>query len=263
VKRFVELLFSPLGVLVLLLAAGLALGFLKRHAELGRRLLTCGALLYLVFTFSPLAEFLMRGLERQYPPMLFPPASPSVDRIVVLSGYGEPHPGFPVTSRLSSETMNRLAEGIRLYRLAPGAKLIVSGGVVGRRGAPVAGLMADFLREQGIPREDVVEEGTSRNTFENLLEVRKLVGATPFILVTSACDLPRAVAVAKKLGMNPLPAPASFWALQHYPANLGAVDGVAAFFTGFAFPSPARLARLQWAYHEYAGYVVYWLLGRV
>ena len=226
-------------------------------------MLACGALLYLILLFSPVAEFLMRGLEGHYPPVLLPPASPKVDRIVVLSGYGETVPGFPVTSSLSSETVNRLTEGIRMYRLIPGAKLIVSGGAVGRSRVPVAGLMADFLRQQGVPSDDVVEERKSRNTYENMVEVRKLVGSNPFLLVTSACDLPRAVAVARKLEMSPLPVPASFWALQHYPARMSAIDGATAFFTGFAHPSTARLSRVQWAYHEYLGYVWYWLLDRV
>jgi uncharacterized SAM-binding protein YcdF (DUF218 family) len=262
-KRFVELLFSPLGVLVLLLACGMALGSSKRLPRVGRRMLACGALLYLVFTFSPLAEFLIRGLERQYPPMLSPPSSQRFERIVVLAGQGQSHPGFPVTSRLSGETMNRLAEGIRLYRRAVGSKLIVSGGVVRGRGEPVAKLMAEFLREQGVAQADVVEERRSRNTYENMVEVKNLVGSSPFVLVTSACDMPRAVAVARRLGMSPLPAPASFWALQTYPANMGAIEGLGAFFTGFAYPSTDRLARLQWAVHEYVGYVWYWLLDRV
>ncbi len=262
-KRSIELLLSPLGVLALLLGAGLILSIRRRHAQAGRRMVACGALLYLIFTFSPLAEFLMRSLEKRYPPMLSPPQSPRVDRIVVLSGYGEARTTFPVTSNLSGETMNRLAEGIRLYRLSTGAKLIVSGGVAGARGTPVAALMAEFLRQQGVPHEDVLEEGLSRNTYENLFEVRKLLGSRPFVLVTSACDLPRAVAVARRLGMNPIPAPASFWALQHYPANMGVLDGIVEFVTGFAHPSVARLARIQWAYHEYVGYGWYWVLDRV
>jgi len=84
----------------------------------------------------------------------------------------------------------------------------------------LAKLMADFLRQTGVPAEDIIMEGKSRNTYENLAEVRKLVGSSPFILVTSACDQPRAVGVARKLQMNPLPAPACIWALQHYPAKM-------------------------------------------
>ena len=159
--------------------------------------------------------------------------------------------------------VGRLVEGVRLYHEVSGARLIVSGGVVNQGHEPLAKLMADFLRQIGVPAKDIVMEGKSRDTYENLAEVRKLVGASPFILVTSAFHLPRAIAVARKLQMNPLPAPACIWALQAYPEKMSIAQLASSFFTGFAYPSTARLARIQWVYHEYLGYVWYWLLGRL
>ncbi len=262
-KRTLEVTISPLGIMSLLLAGGVMLSLFGRHPRQGRRLLVSGALLYLIFTFSPLAEILMRGLEKPFEPMLVPPGEPKIDRIVVLSGYGEFCPAFPVTSNLSGETVGRLAEGIRLHRLLPGSKLIVSGGVVREGDGPIAGLMADFARQLGVRAEDILVEGNSTTTYENLLEVRKMVGSNPFVLVTSACDLWRASAVARKLGMAPIPAPAGIWALKDYPARMNAGQWATSLLGGFAHPSPTRLARIQWAYHEYVGYVWYRLLGRV
>jgi uncharacterized SAM-binding protein YcdF (DUF218 family) len=262
-KRIVEVMISPLGIMTVLLIGGMVFCLSGRHLRQGRRLLVSGALLYLVFTFSPLAEILIRSLERPFQPMLVPPQEPGVDRIVVLSGYGEYHPAFPVTSGLSDETICRLAEGIRLHRLLPGSKVIVSGGVVRKGDKPIAGLMADFLLQLGTRGEDILVESNSRTTYENLVEVRRMVGSNPFILVTSACDLWRASAVARKLGMNPLPAPACIWALQHYPARMDAAQWIPSFFRGFAYPAPARLTRIQWAYHEYLGYLWYRLLDRL
>jgi hypothetical protein len=81
--------------------------------------------------------------------------------------------------------------------------------------------------------------------------------------VTSACDLRRASAVAHKLGMNPLPAPACFWALQDYPAEMDGWQWGRSLIGGFAHPSTARLTRMQWACHEYLGYFWYRLLNRL
>ncbi len=262
-KRTLELAISPLGIMTLLLVAGVVLTLSGRHLRQGRRLLMSGALLYLVFTFSPLAEFLTRSLEKPFEPMLVPPGGPKIDRIVVLSGYGESHPAFPVTSNLSGETVGRLTEGIRLYHLLPGSKLIVSGGVVHEPDGSIAVLMADFARQLGVRGEDIMVEGRSTTTYENLVEVKKMLGPSPFILVTSACDLWRASAVARKLGMIAIPAPACIWALQHYPARMDAGEWIRSFFDGFAHPSPTRLIRIQWAYHEYVGYIWYRLLGRL
>lgn len=249
--------------MTLLLVAGVVLILSGRHPRQGRRLLITGTLLYLVFAFSPLAEILTRSLEKPFEPMLVPPAETKIDRIVVLSGYGESHPAFPVTSNLSSETVGRLTEGVRLYRLIPGCKLVLSGGVVHEPDGPIALLMADFARQLGVRREDIMVEGNSTTTYENLLEVRKMLGSSPFILVTSACDLWRASAVARTLGMRPIPAPACIWALQQYPARMDAGVWVTSLVAGFAHPSVTRLIRIQWAYHEYAGYIWYRMLGRI
>lgn len=259
----IEKIFSPIGLLVILLISGVILSFLKHHRDLGRRFLISGAILYLIFMFSPLGDFLIRNLEKQYPPLLFPPSALKVDRIVILSAYGEANRYFPITSNLSDEMLCRLAEGIRLYYMIPNAKIIVSGGIVNQRWGALARVMAVYLQQMRVPEADVVMENKSRNTYENLAWVRKLIGSNPFILVTSACDQPRAVAVARKLQMNPLPAPACIRTLQHLPAKMSFAQLTNEFFIRIAYPSPIRFLYIQRAYHEYLGYVWYWIFNRV
>ena len=87
------------------------------------------------------------------------------------------------------------------------------------------------------------------------------MGEDTFILVAAACDLRRAVAVAKKLQMNPIPAPSGIWTLQNHPGDAGAIDQLIGIFK--SAPSLNNLFRLQWAYHEYLGYVWYQLLDRI
>ncbi len=262
IKRLAEFTFSPVGIMTILTASGLALSVFRRRSRAGRRLLVWGGFLFLVFLFSPLAEYLILSLERPYAPMLFPPAEPKINRIVVLAGYAEEYPGFPITSNVSGETLCRMSEGLRLYRLLPGSALILSGGVVREGDKPVAALMADFLHQMGVPAGDLIVEANSRDTFENLHEVKKLVGSDPFILVTAACDLRRAMAVARRLRMAPVPAPACIRALQRHPKDAGFRRRAAVFFQRF-IPSLDNFSRLQWAYHEYIGYIWYMLLGRI
>ena len=255
--------FSPVGIVVTLLTAGIALHFSRKHFRLGNRLLVSGAVLCLVFIFTPLSEILILNLERQFPPMLAPPASPKVDRIVVLSGYGEENPAFPVTSNVSEETVYSMAEGIRLYRLLPSAKLIVSGGVMRKGDKSVADIMADFVHELGVPRQDIIVEGNSLDTYQNMIEIKKLVGSGPFILVTAASHMRRAVGVARKLQMNPCPSPSFIRTSQNYPIGTGAIEYVRTFIRHFRHPSIGRLSALQRAFHEYIGYLWYRVLGRV
>ncbi len=261
-KKATELVFSPLGITVILIGIGTILNFTGRHSRGSRRFLFVGGLLFLVFLLSPISDYLILQLEKEYPPLLNPPASISLDRIVVLAGYAEEHPGFPVTTLVSEQTIYSMSEGLRLYRLMPGAKMIMSGGVLRDGERPVAAIMSEFLQQMGVPASDVIVEGRSQNTYENLLEVNKLVGSAPFILVAQACDLRRAMAVARKLRMQPVAAPARYRALQ-YHMNKTMSEKFARFFESLAYPSGARLEQMQWAYHEYVGYVWYHLLGRI
>jgi len=258
-----EFSVSPVGITTFLLCGGFILSILRRRQQLGRWLLVAGTFLFLLFTFSPLAELVIASLERDYPPLTVPPTSVQVSRIAVLSGYGEDHPGFPATSSLFGEMHCRLAEGIRLYRLVPESKMILSGGAMCEGDRPISSIMADFVREMGVPDKDVIVEGGSRNTYENMVEVKKVVGLEPFILVTSACALRRAMAVARKLGMRPVAAPACIWALQNCPSESSWTEWIGRVLRGFGSYSPDRWVYLQSGYHEYLGYVWYKLIGRI
>ena len=141
--------------------------------------------------------------------------------------------------------------------------LVVSGGVAKKGERSVAAGMADFLQQQGVPKESIVIEGNSRNTYENFLETKPLLGSSPFILVASGCDMRRAVAVAKKLQMNPIPAPAHIWTLQRHPGTWTLVDWATNYFKNRGYISINNISRLQWAYHEYLGYIWYSFLERV
>ncbi len=262
-KRVIETIFSPVGILSTLLFAGIILSFARSHSRAGRRFLICGSLLFIIFVFTPLAQYLVWHLERQYTPLLVLPQSPKIDRIVVLAGYAEEHPGFPITSNVSGQTMANLSEGLRLYRMAPQAKILLSGGVAKAGEKSVAALMADFLRQLGVPEQNLIVEGNSQNTYQNLIEVKKLIGSNPFVLVASACDLKRAVAVAKKLQMDPIPAPAGIQTLQKRSANMTIEDELSLYIESRGYVSVENLSRLQWAYHEYVGYVWYRILGRI
>jgi uncharacterized SAM-binding protein YcdF (DUF218 family) len=261
-KKAIELIFSPLGITVILTGIGIVLSLSGRHERSSRRFLLAGGVLFLVFLLSPVSDYLILRLESEYPPMPNPPAALRVDRIVVLSGYAEEHPGFPVTTLVSEQTIYSMSEGLRLYRLIPGVKIITAGGILRAGERPVAETMSEFLQQMGVPAADLIVEGRSRNTFQNMVEVKKMVGASPFILVTQACDLPRAMAVAGKLQMHPIAAPARYEELQYY-MNKGLKGKIQGYLESLLHPSPDRLKKIQRAYHEYVGYAWYRLLGRI
>src|SRR5262249_45980393 len=128
---------------------------------------------------------------------------------------------------------------------------------------PMAVIMADFLHEMGVPLDNIRLEDQSRDTYENLREVRRMIRDHPFLLVATASDLRRAMAVARKLDMVALPAPACIWATQRFPPGLTWVTWISRVVESLAYPSERRWSYLQWAYHEYVGYMWYAIHDRI
>ncbi|MBN1569895.1 MAG: YdcF family protein [Acidobacteria bacterium] len=262
-KLSVELIFSPLGIVTILMCVGILLSILKKKSPAGHRVLIYATLLFLIFLFSPLSQYLIWNLEKGYPPLLAPPTNGQIARIVILAGYAEDNSGIPITSNISSQTLGNISEGLRLYRLIPKSKLIISGGVLKKGDRAVARYMADFLQQMGVPGKDLIVEGKSQNTYENLREVRQILGADPFILVAAGCDMRRAMGVARKLRMNPIPSPSNIWTLQKFEGTRNTSSGIFASVRKWTHVSLDNLSRLQWAYHEYAGYLWYRMLGYI
>ncbi|MEW5979436.1 MAG: ElyC/SanA/YdcF family protein [Acidobacteriota bacterium] len=261
-KRLIEALLSPLGWIVWLFLVGLLLAALRKPTS-ARRFLMAGAGLFLFGYFSPAAELAIWGLEQDYSPLQHPEKLGNVDTVVVLAGYGERHASIPITSNLSDETIARIVEGVRIYRALPGGKILFSGGTPTGLVPPAAELMAEFAQAQGVERDDILTEIRSRDTHENLVEVRKILGVRRFVLVTSAYHLRRTLAVAQKLDMNPIPAPAYIQTLQNFPATLSGFQLWSKVARSFLSPSVFRLFFLQQAFHEYAGYWWYRWSGRI
>src|SRR5262249_55264497 len=155
------------------------------------------------------------------------------------------------------DTLYRLVEGVRVYRLVPKARIVVSGGVLRKGERPIAELMADFILSMGIPRQDILTEGESKDTYENLRNTQKLVQHDAFYLVTSAYHLRRAVGVSNRLGMQAIPCPAHIQTLQFHPPGLSWLEWTRYMATSVSMPSPERLIQIQRALHEYIGYVWY------
>jgi uncharacterized SAM-binding protein YcdF (DUF218 family) len=132
-------------------------------------------------------------------------------------------------------------EGIRIYKKYPGVKLLLSGG-----GAfdPVseAEMMARVAREMGVPESDIILETKSRDTKDEALFIKPIVGNELFVLVTTASHVPRSMALFKKLGMNPIPSP-----IGH-----SVKDGQGLSHYSF-FPSPGNIQKTELAIHEYLG----------
>ena len=115
----------PLPALLIIGVFGLMLLWFTRQKGLASVFIAFAFLGIFLVSFQPIATSLLRPLEREN--NAFVPSNQSVDFVMVLgSGHVIDH-AMPITSELSRTALMRLAEGIRIQRLYPGSKLILSG----------------------------------------------------------------------------------------------------------------------------------------
>jgi uncharacterized SAM-binding protein YcdF (DUF218 family) len=169
--------------------------------------------------------------------------APSISRkwVVVLNGGYTADERLPVTSRLSDTSLVRLVEGIRIHQQLPGSTLIVS--VVGQTGPRSQGECTSRLGAAlGVAASDLTMIEGARDTEEELNALHERLGSQPFVLVTSASHLPRAIALARVRGLNPTPAPTD------YRAKSEAWDQPKEFL-----PGAKHLDKSERAFYEYLG----------
>jgi uncharacterized SAM-binding protein YcdF (DUF218 family) len=203
---------EPLPVSLALLIAGLVLLFVKRR-KAAIVVIGMGIGILLVFGYGMFTKPVLYSLERSYAPLIVEQLTPKVrDQIrhVVILGSGHvSDPDLPKTAQIGGSSLYRLVEGVRIYRLLPGSRLVICGGVIPD---PVtnARVVSDVAQLIGISVQDMIVEERPSDTVEEAQVLKGLLGSTPFVLVTSAAHMKRAVRIFQEFGMQPLPAPTDF-----------------------------------------------------
>ena len=248
-KKLISAALQPCSLLLTVMVLGLVLLFFTKRQRTAKILLTAGLALLALLSLGLTARTLVHPLETAYPPLLaqatqavstMPDGSPTPRWVVVLGGgYSESRSLAPL-HQLSESSLVRLAEGIRLQRLLPESKLVLSGGGDGT-GTTEAETMTAAGVSLGTPPDRMVLESQSRDTIDEVRVLHAMLGQDRFALVTSANHLPRAVAMFKKAGMNPVPAPTDFLAIGGDSDLLG------------WFPHAQAGVMIERALHEYLG----------
>jgi uncharacterized SAM-binding protein YcdF (DUF218 family) len=206
-KQMIEWCISPLGLALLLLGAGVVAGF-TRGRGIGRGLAAAGFMTLFVFSLPPVASELSRSLSLRFPPLAASAPLDGVVAVAVLGAGYEREPGRPATHWLAPAGLGRLVEGVRVLRLAPGSRMVVSG-----RGSPDGPSTAEVMEEAavmlGVEPTRIVRFDAPRDTAEEIAALRALVGRQKTVIVTSAEHMPRAMALATHAGLAAIAAPAS------------------------------------------------------
>ena len=240
-KKVVGGLLQPLPLLLLLMGLAIILLWFTRWQKTGKGLLTASWLVLLLLSLQPVADRLLKPIEDTYQTRL---QNDGVDYIVVLGGGYTWNPDWAPSSNLFANNLPRVTEAVRLWQTRPEAKLVFTGAAAIGNTVTTAGAGARVAESLGVPRANIITLDKARDTEEEAQAVSALVGQQPFILLTSASHLPRAMIFFNQAGMHPLPAPANQLAIT---SPLNPWERI--------FPSPT------WLMHSHSA--VYETLGRM
>lgn len=242
--KLLSLLLYPLSQALLLSLLAIVALCLHR-GRLAMLLLLLGTGWLGLCSSAPFADYLMGTLEKDYPPRALS-VTTRADAIVLLGGAirGDTHMG---TLGDLNQQADRLVYAVALYKAGKAPRIVVTGG-----GEPdarsEAAIMYDLLQVMGVPARAIVQEGRSRDTYQNALYtavVLNNLGIRKVLLVTSAFHMRRSEALFAAQGIEVIPAPTDY-------QRLIATGAVPAWL-----PSVSALWRTTHAMHEHLGYWVY------
>lgn len=225
-RPIVYFLIDPIGLFTtLLLLAWLVR--LKNKLVFTYLFITAFVLFFLSATpYFP--EFLVNSLEQRYlpfggsnpsssPPSKLNSTIPVFDstslspHILILGGGHTADPRLPANDQLSEHALKRLIEGIRIHKMIPNSKLVLSG--FSREGIEKthAEVLAETAIMLGVAPKDTLLVTTPWNTLHEAIDYHEIFGNQhPLILVTNAIHMPRAMMHFNRAGLSPIPAPTGY-----------------------------------------------------
>ncbi len=237
----------PIPVVLTVLAIGVALIWPLRRPRSGLVAIVAAWFLLAALSTPLVSQRLAAPLEATVP-ALDPEDAPTVRWIVVLGAAHIVSDHRPITSKINAPGVVRLVEALRHWRAQPQSTLVVGGKGSGQ---PItyAQMAARSLQASGAPEQRTRPLNTPTNTAEEAAAARPVIGDQPFLLVTSASHMPRAIAAYKAQGMSPIPAPTHYFTGDHYalPTHLT--------------PRADNLYVASAAWHEYLGLLWGRLIG--
>ena len=258
-SKLLPLFIYPIGLSCILILTAIVLIFKRRSR---RALIPMGLALVILLVSSSgwFSTWLVRSLEQQYLPAVFPINSEPSQAIVLLGGATgsqlAPRPWIDI-----SDEGDRVLHAAKLYREGRAPLIIPTGGRIAWRGPgdSEASDMSQLLQTMGVPESAIVLEPNALNTYENAINVQTILidrKIERFLLVTSAAHMPRSMMIFRKLGMEPIAAPTDYTRTDVESQINGPQD-----FLLSTFPDAENLRDTNRALKEYLGILVYRLKG--
>ncbi len=159
------------------------------------------------------------------------------------------------SGELFSSAADRFIQANKLYHQGIINKIVVSGGRINRHEPKEADFIRSQLIASGTSQSDIVVENRSRNTYENAIFTKKIIDSQrvdgPFLLITSALHMRRALSVFKKTSIQ----------VTGYPCNYTVINKKFD-FKDYIWPDIGVLDQWKFLLKEIAGLGLYKLSGK-
>ena len=251
IKKFVAPFLFPLSICLEFFLLGLFLLWFTRRQKMGKLIISTGVILLAMISYSHISNVLLRSLEYKYPPITDVSVFSNVKWVVVLGGGHLPDPRLSVNDQLSVTSLVRLVEGIRIHKKLRKSKLVLSGGGA-FNSVPEGKVMAEVAMELGLDDKEFVLELKSNDTKDQAKFIHNIVGNDKFILVTTASHIPRSMALFKKYGMRPIPAPTGHRVKKTQKLR-----------PAMFFPRAEGIDKMEQVFYEYLGITWAGLRGQI
>jgi uncharacterized SAM-binding protein YcdF (DUF218 family) len=192
------IIVSPLGLIIILLFFGV---FRKRMLP------SMIALILLIILSLPIvSRQLIKFLEQGYT-LISPNNVDTADTVIVLSGMIRTIKQNNEIYYEFSDAVDRVFAGIELLKLNKAQKIILTRGKLPwSLGMPEGEFLAQFVKSQGINKNQVILTEVVQNTNDEAIAVSKILPKnSKIILVTSAFHMPRAKTVFENQNLKVIP----------------------------------------------------------
>ncbi len=210
-KKVVSALLMPLPAMLLIGLVGLVLISFTTKRKTGCFVVLFSFVGIFSIAFQPFSTKLLMPLEREHKAFL--PVAGTIDYVMVLGNGHVVDDEIPPTSQLNRAALMRLTEGIRIMRMYPGSKLILSG-YAGGSDTSHARMMANVALALGVAKSDIILLEDAKDTWEEARQAAAFVQQRRIVLVTSASHMSRALYEFQAAGIKPIPAPTNFLATK-------------------------------------------------
>ena len=243
-KKMIAYCFEPFGMVFILFFLGICFLFINKGGR-SKLFLSLSFSLLFLYSYPPFSNYLVSNLENKYLKYEY---KQDVKYIHVLGNRHNVDLDQPLSSQISDAGIKRDLEGVLIHLNTKNSKLIFTG-YAGKTDISNAKMNAKLAIALGVDEKNIIVNPNPRDTKEEALFTKTIVGDELFVLVTSATHMPRSMMLFKSLGLNPIPAPTNFYKEE---------------FKGYLeLPDIKSFNKSQVAMHEYLGILWVRLKGMI